>query len=174
MWDRLYFIVCGAVTAYRVPGLIVALLPLTRQLLTLPTPDSSHLISSRDLARIEGNQVVTSYFAAEMLPRPAPGAVLVAPCTFNTLHKLAAGMADNLPLSLTQEAIGRGWPVIVAPSLNEGLWAHPLTSLALARLQEWGVSLALPAAAADYTLAPDEQILAALNARSALNARLDG
>lgn len=165
MLERLYLVVCGAVTAYRVPTLIASLLPLTRQLLTLPTPDSSRLISPRDLARIEGNQVVASYFAAEMLPRPAPGAVLVAPCTFNTLHKLAAGIADNLPLSLTQEAIGRRWPVVIAPSLNPGLWAHPLTSPALARLQAWGVSLALPAVADDYTLAPDEQILAALHAR---------
>ncbi len=165
MLERLYLVVCGAVTAYRVPALIASLLPLTRQLLTLPTPDSSRLISLRDLARIERNRVVTSYFATEMLPRPAVGAVLVAPCTFNTLHKLAAGMADNLPLSLTQEAIGRGWPVVVAPSLNEGLWAHPQTPPALARLQEWGVSLALPSAADEYTLAPDAQILAALHAR---------
>lgn len=165
MWDRLYLVVCGAVTAYRLPALIASLLPLTRQLLTLPTPDSSRLLSPRDLARIEGNQVVDSYFAAELLPRPSPGAVLVAPCTFNTLHKLAAGIADNLPLSLTQEAIGRRWPIVIAPSLNAGLWAHPQTQPALSLLQSWGVSLVLPSAADDYTLAPDAQILAALRAR---------
>lgn len=162
MYDRIYLIVCGAVTAYRVPDLIAALLPRTRQLLTLPTPGSERLISPRDLARIEGNQVITGYFAAEMLPRPAPGLVLIAPCTFNTLQKLAGGLADNLPLSLTQEAIGRGWPVVVAPSLNPGLWAHPQTQPALARLRQWEATLVLPDATDDYYLAPDARILAAL------------
>ena len=43
------------------------------------------------------------------VPDLAPyGVVLFAPCSFNSLNKLAHGIADNLPLSLVAEAIGRG------------------------------------------------------------------
>jgi flavoprotein len=44
--------------------------------------------------------------------------VLFAPCSFNSLNKLAHGIADNLALSVVAEAIGRATPVIVGPSLN--------------------------------------------------------
>jgi hypothetical protein len=52
-------------------------------------------------------------------PAPPPrGVVLFAPCSCNSLNKLAHGIADNLALSVVAEAIGRGTPVIVGPSLN--------------------------------------------------------
>jgi flavoprotein len=41
--------------------------------------------------------------------------VLLAPCSFNSLNKLAHGIADNLALSVVAEAIGRSTPVIVRP-----------------------------------------------------------
>ena len=53
--------------------------------------------------------------------------VLVAPCTANTLAKLAVGLCDNLASSVL-----RAWdprkPVIVAPAMNAVMWAHPATA----------------------------------------------
>ena len=67
--------------------------------------------------------------------------VLFAPCSFNSLNKLAHGIADNLALSLAAEAIGRGTPVIVGPSLNAPLLAHPAARAALEKLAGWGVTI---------------------------------
>jgi phosphopantothenoylcysteine synthetase/decarboxylase len=67
--------------------------------------------------------------------------VLFAPCSFNSLNKLTAGIADNLALSVVAEAIGRGTPVIVGPSLNAPLLANPAAQKSLKTLTEWGVTI---------------------------------
>ena len=70
--------------------------------------------------------------------------VLFAPCSFNSLNKLAHGIADSLALSVAAEAIGRGTPVIVGPSLNAPLLNHPEARTSLQRLPGWGVTIAPP------------------------------
>ena len=69
---------------------------------------------------------------------------MFAPCGFNSLNKLAQGIADNLALSVAAEAIGRGTPVIVAPSLNAPLLNHPEAQASLWRLPNWGVTIVPP------------------------------
>jgi hypothetical protein len=90
---------------------------------------------------VEGAQVVESYFDLAIRPRPPRGVVLFAPCSFNSLNKLAHGIADNLALSVTAEAIGRGTPVIVGPSLNQPLLDHPQAQASLRTLPTWGVTV---------------------------------
>ena len=89
--------------------------------------------------------------------------MLFAPCSFNSLNKLAHGIADNLALSVVAEAIGRGTPVIVGPSLNAPLLAHPEAQASLAKLPGWGVTIVPPVD--DGTgprLAPTDDLLAAV------------
>src|SRR5467141_59499 len=69
---------------------------------------------------------------------------LFAPCSFNSLNKLAHGIADNLALSVVAEAIGRGTPVIVGPSLNAPLLNHPEARASLRKLPTWGVIIVPP------------------------------
>jgi phosphopantothenoylcysteine synthetase/decarboxylase len=81
--------------------------------IAVPTPSASRVIAPRDLADLEGVQVVESYFDRAIRPRPPYGVALFAPCSFNSLNKLACGIADNLTLSILAEGIGRRTPVIV-------------------------------------------------------------
>jgi hypothetical protein len=106
--------------------------------IALPTPNASRVIALRDLADVEGARVVESYFDLAIRPQPPRGVVLFAPCSFNSLNKLAHGIADNLALSVVAEAIGRGTPVIVAPSLNAPLLAHPQAQASLKNAAELG------------------------------------
>ena len=99
------------------------------------------MIAPRDLADVAGAQVVESYFDLAIRPRPPRGVVLFAPCSFNSLNKLAQGIADNLALSVAAEAIGRGTPVIVGPSLNQPLLDHPQAQASLQTLPTWGVTV---------------------------------
>jgi len=141
MGELAYLVVTGAATASRAPELVRALLDYVPRVVTLLTPNAQRVVAARELATIQGNRVVESYFDAAILPRPPVGQVLVAPCTFGSLNKLAAGISDNLALSVVAEAIGRRTPVTVAPSLNQALLDHPRTSLSLAALAEWGVHI---------------------------------
>jgi phosphopantothenoylcysteine decarboxylase/phosphopantothenate--cysteine ligase len=166
--DLAYLIVTGTTTAPRATELVHALLGLVPRVITIATPNAAQVIAPRDLSVIPGNRLVESYFDAAILPRPPDGLVLVAPCSFNSLNKLAAGIADNLALSVTAEAIGRGTPVLVAPSLNAPLLRHPRAVSSLATLREWGVGVVGPVDSGDGPrLAPTAALVAEVARRLA-------
>src|SRR5581483_7862024 len=128
-------------------------------------PHAARVLAPRDLSSIPGNHLVESYFDAAILPRRPDGLVLFAPCSFNSLNKLAQGVADNLALSLTAEAIGRGTPAIVGPSLNAPLLRHPEAQASVRKLREWGVTVVPPVDTGEGPrLAPSETLLAAVRA----------
>jgi phosphopantothenoylcysteine synthetase/decarboxylase len=144
-FDVAYLVLSGTSTAARCPELLRELVGLRfSTVIATPTPNASRVVSPRELADIEGVQVVQSYFDLAIRPRPPRGVVLLAPCSFNSLNKLAHGIADSLALSVVAEAIGRGTPVIVGPSLNAPLLNHPQAQASLKRLPEWGVRIVPP------------------------------
>ena len=77
--------------------------------------------------------------------RDHASALVIAPCSANTLGKLANGLCDNL---LT--TVARAWdfnrPIIVAPAMNTNMWNHPVTDDHLRRLLEWGYESVEPQA----------------------------
>ncbi len=141
-FDVAYLVLSGTTTASRCPELLRQLVGLGfSSVIALPTPNAARVIAVREMADIEGAQVVESYFDLAIRPRPPRGVVLFAPCSFNSLNKLAHGIADNLALSVVAEAIGRGTPVIVGPSLNAPLLANPAAQASLKTLTSWGVTI---------------------------------
>ena len=144
-FDVAYLVLSGTTTAARCPELLRALVGLGfSTVIAIPTPNASRVVAPRELADIEGVRVVESYFDLAIRPRPPRGVVLFAPCSFNSLNKLAHGIADNLALSVVAEAIGRKTPVIVGPSLNAPLLGHPVAQASLERLPSWGVTIVPP------------------------------
>jgi phosphopantothenoylcysteine decarboxylase/phosphopantothenate--cysteine ligase len=67
--------------------------------------------------------------------------LVVAPCTANTLAKLANGIADNL---LTEAALAHRGPVLIAPAMNPRMWSHPATRGNVEALRTRGVELIGP------------------------------
>lgn len=129
----------------------------------MPTPNAARVVAFRDLADVPGARVVESYFDAAIRPQPPRGIVLFAPCGFNSLNKLAAGIADTLALSIVAEAIGRRTPVIVAPSLNQPLLSHPAAQASLRTLSAWGVTIVPPVDEGNGPrLAPNPQLVDAV------------
>jgi phosphopantothenoylcysteine synthetase/decarboxylase len=144
-YDVAYLVLSGTTTAARCPEILRGLVGLGfATVIALPTPNASRTVAPRELADMPGAQVVESYFDLAIRPRPPFGVVLFAPCSFNSLNKLAHGIADSLALSVVAEAIGRRTPVIVAPSLNTPLLAHPQAQASLRTLPEWGVAIVPP------------------------------
>src|SRR5262244_4328021 len=160
-FDTAYLVLSGTTTAARGPELLRGLVRLGfSTVIAIPTPNASRVIAARDLADVEGVQVVESYFDLAIRPRPPRGVVLFAPCSFNSLNKLAHGIADNLALSVVAEAIGRRTPVIVAPSLNQPLLEHPQAQRSLRTLPAWGVTIVPPVDDGEGPrLAPTGQLL---------------
>ena len=163
-FDVAYLVLSGTTTAARCPELLRGLVGLGfSTVIAIPTPNASRLIAPGDLADVEGVQVVESYFDLAIRPRPPRGVVLFAPCSFNSLNKLAHAIADNLALSVVAEAIGRGTPVIVGPSLNAPLLNHPEARASLRKLPTWGVTIVPPVDEGEGPrLAPSELLINAV------------
>ncbi len=68
--------------------------------------------------------------------------LLIAPATANTLAKLAHGQADNL---LTVTALAAVCPVMLAPAMDGGMYAHPATQHNLQILENRGAKILGPA-----------------------------
>jgi phosphopantothenoylcysteine decarboxylase/phosphopantothenate--cysteine ligase len=83
-------------------------------------------------------------------------AVVVAPATANLLAKAAHGIADDF---LTTLLLAARCPVVMAPAMDGGMWAHPAVAANVAMLRARGVAV----------LEPDAGALASgLNARGRL------
>ncbi|USZ15902.1 bifunctional phosphopantothenoylcysteine decarboxylase/phosphopantothenate--cysteine ligase CoaBC [Moraxella sp. FZFQ2102] len=67
--------------------------------------------------------------------------VVIAPCSANTIGKLANGLADNL---LTTVCVATTAPILLAPAMNQAMWANPVVQDNLAKLQNFGYTLIHP------------------------------
>ncbi len=67
--------------------------------------------------------------------------LVIAPCTANTLAKLAHGQADNL---LTITALAMNGLILVAPAMDAGMYEHPATCDNVRILRERGILFAGP------------------------------
>jgi phosphopantothenoylcysteine decarboxylase / phosphopantothenate---cysteine ligase len=68
--------------------------------------------------------------------------LVIAPCTANTIAKLAHGQADNL---LTVTALASTCPTLLAPAMESNMFAHPATQGNLVKLTGRGAYVAGPA-----------------------------
>lgn len=72
----------------------------------------------------------------------AANLLVIAPCTADTIARLAHGLADDL---LTVTALAARCPTLIAPAMDGGMFAHPATQANLATLRERGVRILGPA-----------------------------
>jgi len=68
--------------------------------------------------------------------------LLIAPCTANTIAKLAHGQSDSL---LTVTALTATCPLVIAPAMDGGMYDHPATQENLDTLRKRGAEIIEPA-----------------------------
>mmetsp|Transcript_57903 Transcript_57903/g.161601 ORF Transcript_57903/g.161601 Transcript_57903/m.161601 type:complete len:288 (-) Transcript_57903:87-950(-) len=98
----------------------------------------------RDVDEWEGYRSVSADAVVHISLRKWADAVVVAPCSSNTLAKVALGLCDNLATCLF-----RAWdpekPVVIAPAMNTVMWEHPTNAQHLRTLENWGYTIVPPA-----------------------------
>ena len=76
----------------------------------------------REMERICDRRVISSIAAAEPIgPKKLLDLLIIAPCTGNTLGKLASGITDTCVTMAAKAHLRNGRPVLIAPSTNDGL-----------------------------------------------------
>jgi phosphopantothenoylcysteine decarboxylase / phosphopantothenate---cysteine ligase len=135
--SRVLLGVTGGIAAYKACELCRLLVKGGHDVVPLLTRGAEEFVTEetfRALARRPpGDDVYLHLTRADLL--------VVAPCTANTLAKLAHGLADNV---LTEAALAHRGPVLVAPAMNPRMWAHPATRANAEALRSRGVVLVGP------------------------------
>ena len=108
----------------------------------IATPSALKFMDLARLAEITGHVVRYDYKQPdEPDVLPPADAMVVAPATFNTINKWAAGISDTLALGLLNEALGLGLPVVAVPFPNIALAQHPAFRRSMTELEASGVRL---------------------------------
>ncbi len=77
-----------------------------------------------EIENICQRKIIATVTAAEPIgPKKLIDALLIAPCTGNTLGKIAQGIYDGCVPLATKATLRNNCPVIIAPSTNDGLSA---------------------------------------------------
>jgi phosphopantothenoylcysteine decarboxylase/phosphopantothenate--cysteine ligase len=144
---RLLLGVTGSIAAYKAADLASKLTQAGAQVTTLLTESAARFVTPLTYRAVTGQRVVTDLWSDEAhiihveLAEQAD-LFIIAPASAQTIAKLAHGLADNL---LTVTALAARCPLVVAPAMDGGMFAHPATQANLKILAERGVTLVGPA-----------------------------
>jgi phosphopantothenoylcysteine decarboxylase/phosphopantothenate--cysteine ligase len=141
--SRIAFVLTGSIAGYKACEVVSRLVQSGHSVRAVASESALRFVGAATLEGLTGQRVLTDIFeqgaALEhiQLTRWAD-AVVVCPCTANTLNKFAAGLADDLVGALFL-AHDRTKPFLVAPAMNPAMWQHPATQDSLEKLGRWGV-----------------------------------
>lgn len=70
--------------------------------------------------------------------------LLIAPCTANTIGKIAHGIDDTPVTTFATTAFGSGIPIMIVPAMHESMYDHPIVIENTGKLVELGVEFVNP------------------------------
>jgi hypothetical protein len=138
----LYVVACGGRPAGDLGPFVEDAQAAGWEVCVIATPSALKFMDLDHLAQLTGHVVRYDYKQPEEPDvLPPPDAMVVAPATFNTINKWAAGISDTLALGLLNEALGLGLPVVAVPFPNIALAQHPAFRRSMRELEGLGVRL---------------------------------
>jgi phosphopantothenoylcysteine decarboxylase/phosphopantothenate--cysteine ligase len=146
---RILLVIAGGIAAYKSLDLIRRLAERGARTRCILTKAGAEFVTPLSVAALSGDKVYQELFSltdeAEMghirLSREAD-LVVVAPATADLMAKMAAGIADDLA---TTALLATDKRVLIAPTMNVQMWAHPATRRNVGRLLADGILTVGPA-----------------------------
>src|SRR3989440_131884 len=183
---RILLGVSGGIAAYKAVELVRLATAAGHSVRVVQTVAAERFVGRATFEGITGAPVLVDEFEADPARGAYPGdpvpdhapishlelahradVYVIAPASANTIAKLAAGLADNL---LTSAALAADAPLVVAPAMNDRMWAHAATRANVESLERRGATIVPPGTGALASrgewgtgrLAEPPEILAAL------------
>ncbi len=137
----------ASVSIYRVPDLVRDLRREGAEVWVAMSHDSARLVSPEMMRWASGREVVTE-LSGEVehiaLLRDKNAILLIAPASYNTIGKIASGVADSVTTSLASNALGNGNPMVVVPAMHLSMYSNPVLQRNVKMLREYGVRILDP------------------------------
>lgn len=106
----------------------------------LATERALHWFDADEAISVTGHELQTRMrIYGEPLFTPLGDKMVVAPAGFNTINKIALGLADDMVSGLACEAIARNMPLCIEPQMSDGFSNHPIFAESIKRLTDAGV-----------------------------------
>jgi len=144
---RVAVLMAGGIAAYKVADLVSQLVQAGCEVRVAMTASATRFVGPATLRGISGRTVLTDLWATDGAPEPHvelgdwAQLALVAPATANTVAKLAGGGADDI---VSATVLAARCPVVVAPAMNDAMWAKPAVRDNVALLRRRGLAVVEP------------------------------
>lgn len=136
----LYLFICGASPATRITDMVKLAHAEGWSIYCIATPAAvEHFLDIPALENATGHQVRTTYRKPGDEPLPKADGVIVAPATYNTINKWAAGISDTYALNQLAELTGLGIKIVVLPFVNQALATNRVFTRSVQELRRAGV-----------------------------------
>ena len=162
--QQIALMVSGSIAAFKTPMVARQLRRHGAVVTAYVSQSALRYVAAEALAWSCDRPVITKLSAeAEHLSDTRPfDAYLLAPATYNSINKLATGIADTVITSALASAMGRvsqgNAELLIAPAMHGSLH-NPILEASIERLQQLGVKVIPPRDAYGKHNLPDEQFL---------------
>ena len=137
--------VTGGIAAYKIPALVRLIRKADCEVEIILTKSACNFVAPMTLATLSGKNIWTDDEFNHTIPHinltQWADLLVIAPCTANTLGKIANGIADNL---LTSAVIAATCPMLIFPAMNENMYDNKATQENLRVLSQRGYNVIDP------------------------------
>lgn len=141
--------ITGSIAAVRCVELARELMRHGANVHAVMTKEAQKIIHPEAMKYATGNCVVTEITGAvEHVEFCGIGGratlLLIAPCTANTIGKIAHGIDDTTVTTFATTAFGSGIPIMIVPAMHASMYNHPIVIENIGKLTELGVEFINP------------------------------
>ena len=144
---RIALLVSGGIAAYKVVDLASALAQAGCEVRVAMTASAVRFVGPPTFQGVTGHPVLTAIWPAGDAAEPHVALgdwaqlILVAPATANVIGRIAGGRSDDI---VTATLLAARCPVVVAPAMNDAMWAKPAVRQNVEALRRQGVTVVEP------------------------------
>src|SRR5205807_8879549 len=144
---RIALLISGGIAAYKVVDLASAFVQAGSEVRVAMTSSATRFVGPPTFEGVTGSRVQTGLWGGGTSPEPHvflgdwAQLILVAPATANVVGRIAAGRSDDI---VTATLLAARCPVVIAPAMNDAMWAKPAVQENVSSLRHRGAAVVEP------------------------------
>ena len=177
---KIVLAVTGSIAAVETVKLARELIRRGAEVQAVMSPAAQEILGPYALQYATGREVITKitgdveHVAYCGQRKEAYDLLLIAPCTANTIGKMAMGIDDTTVTTFATTAIGSQVPVLVVPAMHGSMLEHPIVQQNIEKLKGIGIQFVAPVTAEGAAKFPGNDAIVLSVERALIKSSLRG